>query len=678
MGRLNLTTLLAMSLTPLMACAPKTADTDSGDGPIEIVGGAEDADRDSILDEHEGTDDADRDGTPNYLDLDSDGDGISDADEAGDNDPNSYPDDTDGDGTPDFLDEDSDDNGLSDSIEAIDPSSPADTDRDGEPDHLDDDNDGDGILDTWELAPTPASPPDTDEDGDADHIDLDADGDSLCDRWERGVPSGEPPVDTDGDGVEDYRDLDSDNDTLSDADEAGVSSDCSEPTDSDGDGSYDSADSDADGDGLSDADEVYIYSTDPYDRDSDGDGYTDGAEVTGGSNPLDSGSDLGDAWVVISDWAETEHTLAVDLSIEYVDLAFVLDTTCSNAGLLTGAALGFEGLAASLASQIDSPMYSVATFDDYSYSGMGGIGDKPFTLTQQITDDEGLVESTLMGLGIHSGMDTHESAMEALYQTATGAGYDQGCDGWYGSSDDILPFIADASDPFGGTGGASGDPTGAGDIGGVGFRPYALPILLYATDYYIRDPDSSNGTLAATPGGCPIDAGSDDVARAVADLGAYLIGFDIGPGAPDSPTGPYAQMEALAWATGSVADMDDDGDADDVLVISAYQGVSDFAVMFREEILIAVEKLLASVVWDSVTIEVVGDSAGLVTGVSPEAHTNVETYTVGSIDFTLSLDAAAAPAADDDQHFILSFYVLGDDSVLLNTYDIVLTVSGAP
>jgi hypothetical protein len=49
--------------------------------------------------------DVDGDGIPNYLDLDSDGDGILDADEY-DADDDGQPDDTDGDGIPDWLDPD--------------------------------------------------------------------------------------------------------------------------------------------------------------------------------------------------------------------------------------------------------------------------------------------------------------------------------------------------------------------------------------------------------------------------------------------------------------------------------------------------------------------------------------------------------------------------------------------
>eukprot|EP01043_Picozoa_sp_COSAG02_P032980 COSAG02_NODE_2228_length_9446_cov_10.277201_1_plen_2860_part_01 len=77
----------------------------------------------------------DCDGTPNYLDLDSDGDGIPDAVEGTA--------DTDGDGTPNYLDLDSDADGAPDADEGTD-----DDDGDGVPNYLDGlDSDGDGILD---------------------------------------------------------------------------------------------------------------------------------------------------------------------------------------------------------------------------------------------------------------------------------------------------------------------------------------------------------------------------------------------------------------------------------------------------------------------------------------------------------------------------------------------------
>ncbi len=90
-----------------------------------------DDDGDGIPNGVEGYSDRDLDGIPNYLDTDSDGDGLSDTDEAG-NDP-SLPRNSDADDTPDFLDLDSDNDGLADEVEAsygADPLS-KDSDNDG-------------------------------------------------------------------------------------------------------------------------------------------------------------------------------------------------------------------------------------------------------------------------------------------------------------------------------------------------------------------------------------------------------------------------------------------------------------------------------------------------------------------------------------------------------------------
>ena len=67
--------------------SPDTGDTTAG--PVDY----DDADGDLIMDIHEGseTDDEDGDGTPNYLDTESDGDSINDRIEAGDTDPYTLP-----------------------------------------------------------------------------------------------------------------------------------------------------------------------------------------------------------------------------------------------------------------------------------------------------------------------------------------------------------------------------------------------------------------------------------------------------------------------------------------------------------------------------------------------------------------------------------------------------------
>lgn len=101
----------------------------------------EDRDGDTIADFDETSFtrvDTDMDGTPDFRDLDSDGDGIDDADEAGDADVLSPPVDSDGDGIADFRDLDSDNDGLDDATERTLGTDPTvrDTDGDGETDAL--------------------------------------------------------------------------------------------------------------------------------------------------------------------------------------------------------------------------------------------------------------------------------------------------------------------------------------------------------------------------------------------------------------------------------------------------------------------------------------------------------------------------------------------------------------
>lgn len=184
-----------------------------------------DSDDDSVFDDNEGHD-ANEDGKPDVTPtkIDADKNGIDDAFDAT---PATLPD-SDGDNTPNFRDVDDDGDSVNTIAEDPDLSGDVtddDTDSDGHPNYLDPDN--------KETA-------DTDKDGIVDSIDLDDDNDGIPDTVED--PTGQ--LDTDGDGILDIHDLDSDNDGLSDTLEAGG-------TDADHDGIIDGY-TDANNDGLDD------------------------------------------------------------------------------------------------------------------------------------------------------------------------------------------------------------------------------------------------------------------------------------------------------------------------------------------------------------------------------------------------------------------------------------------
>jgi hypothetical protein len=629
-------------------------------------GSYEDTDGDSIIDEDEEGVDTDGDGIPDDEDEDSDNDSIPDSVEAGDPWPGSEPIDTDGDGVPDFRDHDSDGDGIPDREEVgPDPLSPRDLDGDGVPDFLDTDSDGDGISDTVEWG-TGTTPVDTDGDGRPDYADSDSDGDGIDDIYEGGDSEiDEEPVDTDGDGTPDYLDSDSDGDGISDSDEADTHPGTGVPRDTDGDGTYDFADVDSDGDGLSDADEG-ASGTDPYDPDSDGDGSSDGIEVEAGTDPLDPSESPSDFIVIGIHSPPEEFVFTFDLNVSLADVAFLLDTTGSMSSTAIAVASEYSNIVSDISSAISDAEYGVATYDDYAYGSMGSTscGDKPFELRRQITSDMAAVQSILSSISIHCGADGPESSMEAIYQAASGDGYDQDCNGSYDSSTDVRPFLADSTDPFGGAGGEFWSPSysGGGPIGGFGFRDYALPVIFYATDNYLRDPDAGY----ATPGGCPVNAGGADVAAAVTGIGARLIGLGTN-------STPISQMNTLADTTGSLADTDGDGVTDDRLVFT-WSGSSS---AFRTTVVGAIQDLVNSVEFSTVELIVVGDTYGFVRDVDPAIYTGVSVTSGSSVtlDFTILLQALL-PASPDDRVFSIELHAIGDGAVSLGFVELVILVPG--
>ncbi|TXC85436.1 T9SS type B sorting domain-containing protein [Luteibaculum oceani] len=208
--------------------------------------------------------DTDVDDTPDYLDTDSDNDGISDSRENQggsllvviNTNANPGPGIVVTDNVPNFRDTDSDGDGIEDRREAYKNQFgvPNDFDGDGIPNFLDVDSDNDGIADFIEKGPIEI-PRNTDKDQRSsfsvsdtlpDFIDFDADGDGIADAIERGnITLGQQPVNTDGDTRADYRDLDADGDKIPDALELAANGDL---LDTDMDGIFNFQDVDSDND----------------------------------------------------------------------------------------------------------------------------------------------------------------------------------------------------------------------------------------------------------------------------------------------------------------------------------------------------------------------------------------------------------------------------------------------
>lgn len=225
------------TVTVLVNSPGMDLDTD-GDG---ILDSFEDLNADADNDPSTNPTDTDEDGIPDYLDIDSDNDGIPDNVEAQttagyipssltDSNLNGVDDayeavgtvglipiDTDLDGLPDYVDDDSDGDGILDSIEAHDfdqdgiaDVSPIGSDSDN--DGLDDGYEGNVINDSDindEINDPSTDLADTDLDGEVDYRDTDDDDDGIATTDEDlNLDGNRANDDSDGDGIPNYLDPD--------------------------------------------------------------------------------------------------------------------------------------------------------------------------------------------------------------------------------------------------------------------------------------------------------------------------------------------------------------------------------------------------------------------------------------------------------------------------------------
>ena len=357
--------------------------------------------------------------------------------------------------------------------------------------------------------------------------------------------------------------------------------------------------------------------------------------------------------------------LTFDVQYKVADVAFLIDTTCSMSSLANAMASEFASIAGDLSGTIPDITFGAATYDDYAYSDFGSTPDLPFILRQQQTSDVSLAQAALSSIPIHGGGDTPESSMEALYQGATGNGYDQDCDGNLDTNTDVPPFLSWGGDAFNGTeaGVYNSEIEGTGELGGFGFREDVLPIFIIATDAELRDDDD---TRYRTPGGCAQDAGMSGTLAALGALSAKVIGVGVNFG---ESSYAWSQMTALAAGTGSEGDMDGDGTTEPAVI--TWSGSSSD---FREAIVDAVEGLVQEGHFDEVRLIVADDPYSLVKEIDPEAYYDVDSGT--EVNFTVTFYGTIA-AEETDQTYPVTFQLVADGDIILDTLTVYVLVPGA-
>ena len=477
---------------------------------------SEDLDGDTISNDDEGRltgRDTDRDGVPDYLDVDADGDSIGDAIEAGDARLDTPPVDSDADGQPDYLDLDSDGNVLPDEVEGI-----GDLDVDGVPNYADLDDDGDLVPDARELAGIFDPLVDSDGDGSPNHLDPDSDDDDILDGDEHGV-------DTDHDGLFDHEDLDTDNDTILDWEEAGDRDLFSPPRDTDSDRIPDFRDPDSDDDGLPDALEA-ARGTDPTQADSDGDGVDDLTEAVAGTDPLNPDRNpraRGD-FVFVLPYREAPRpafdTLGFVASIQRADVYFLMDETSSMTGPIEWAKREILQIMGRIRAVIPDTQLGLGGFRDYPHWPYGS-GGRPYEHYVDITDDDvAAMDAVGRVYEARGGASVFEAQTQAVFATASGLGL-----GTY-----VPPRALSSHGRC--PGGRFGYPC---------FRPEAVPIVLLITDAPMHN--GPGGVFAYE--GIPAAVTFEEAANAARAAGVRVLGIGTAISA-------RAHLEEMARATDAV------------------------------------------------------------------------------------------------------------------------------
>ncbi|MEZ4721020.1 MAG: T9SS type A sorting domain-containing protein [Flavobacteriales bacterium] len=545
---------------------PSFYDLDSdADGITDVIeAGGTDANTDGLIDGN--ATDTDGDGFADGVDGDVGNDGTSEntanalvltgADANNDGAPDSYTTgNSDDDLLPNFLDIDSDNDGIVDNTEAQATSSyiaPSGSDTDG-----------DGIDNAYDPSNggTYTSPVDTDNDGDDDYVDIDSDDDTYPDLIEGhdmdgdGFPDASSPAgigvsggttDADGDGLYDGWDnntasTDATNSGLDPADHPdvhnpGADRDWRDPNDTDGDGVADHLDYDDDNDGILDVDES---------GGADPNGNEDGDEYPNWLDTVDDGNG-GDGST--TDYTDADGNGIPDIfDIDGDGIPNHIDLDSDNDGITdlaenpdgSGVDANNDGV---VDGNSDADGDGVLTSADSDDTVVGSAGS---AITD--TDGDGIPDS--------QDLDSDNDGITDLAENTNGSGVDSNNDGVVdGSSDSDMDGILDSADSDDALRGSPG--TAPADADGDGI---ANAIDLDSDNDGITD-------LAENPDGTGVDANNDGIVDGASDAD--------GDGILDSADSDDA---AFGSPSSSVTDTDGDGVPDSQDLDSDNDGLTDFS-----------------------------------------------------------------------------------------------------
>jgi hypothetical protein len=290
-------------------------------------------------------------------------------------------------------------------------------------------------------------------------------------------------------------------------------------------------------------------------------------------------------------------TLPSGSIVDKVDVDLLLDDTGSFQSFAGTVGAIFKNLETDLQSSLPGVDFGfgVTRFEDYGGTAGTAIDvdnndSRPFILNQPIVNNAtaaakattvgALIDAALSNTAPGGGGDTPEAMIEALYQTATGAGFDGNANG---DTTESGPAGAQATQTSPGNSGdvpafSTNVLPASGTLGGVGWRAGALHLVILATDtapaaaFIDSVPTTITGAGGSSvpftafenaagrvgPVGTSVPPGGADVQSTVNALNALGIRvLGMGPsGAPTTSTSPSSNestwLSAIGRLTGAL------------------------------------------------------------------------------------------------------------------------------
>jgi hypothetical protein len=215
--------------------------------------------------------------------------------------------------------------------------------------------------------------------------------------------------------------------------------------------------------------------------------------------------------------------IAIKADPGMLDVHFSVDGTSSMTDEINELQMALDHkVVPQLEARVSDVSFGVSRFEDFPEPPFGSPGvDQPFVLLTPITSELSVVSSAVARLDqpLGNGGDVPEAGAEALWQIATGKGYQ------LASKQLIAPFNGNAA-------------VGGGKIGGVGFRDGALRVVLHITDAPSHAPADYGGAF-------PLTHSLSDAGKALQALGIKLIAIV-------SSAQARSDLEPVALLTGAV------------------------------------------------------------------------------------------------------------------------------